>query len=124
MSPKGRGIAKMDKRFKRLRWYNIAMGFFHAAQGAAVVALSNDFSLPVTATFLQGPPGSALSQPEVLFDLPLGPAVASFLFLSALAHFTISAPGVFGWYVANLEKNRNYARWIEYSLTHRSWLCS
>jgi hypothetical protein len=107
----------MEKTYARLRIYNIVMGFFHAASGAAVVALSNDFTLPVTATFLAGPPGAALGQPEVLFDLPLGPAVASFLFLSAIAHFTISLPGVFQWYTANLAQNRNYARWIEYSIS-------
>lgn len=108
---------KMEKRFARLRWYNVAMGFFHAAQGVAIVTLSNDFSLPVTASFLQGPPGAGLNQPEVLFDVPLGPAVASFLFLSAIAHFLIASPGIFPWYAKNLERNRNYARWIEYSLS-------
>lgn len=107
----------VDKRFRRLRWYNLAMGVFHAGQGAAVVALSNDFSLPVTASFMQGPPGSALAAPEVLFEIPLGAGVASFLFLSAIAHFLIASPGIFPWYTKNLEKNRNYARWIEYSLS-------
>ncbi len=53
----------------------------------------------------------------MLFELPLGPAVATFVFLSALAHFIIASPGVFEWYKANLLKNRNYARWIEYSLS-------
>jgi hypothetical protein len=93
------------------------MGLFHAGQGAAVLALSNDFALPVTGSFLAGPPGSGLSQPEVLFDVPLGAAVASFLFLSAIAHFVIASPGVFDWYKRNLERSRNYARWIEYSIS-------
>jgi hypothetical protein len=103
-------------RYRRLRWYNLFMGLVHAAQGVAVVVLSNDFSLPVTATFMEGPPGTpgVLRQ---LFTLPLGPAVATFLFLSAAAHWIIAAPGVFGWYRANLDRNRNDARWIEYSLS-------
>ena len=110
-------MAAIEKRFVRLRIYNLAMGVFHAAQGAIIVALANDFSLPVTASFLEGPPGSGLSSAEVLFDVPLGWGVASFLFLSAIAHFTISLPGVFEWYTKNLKRERNYARWIEYSIS-------
>lgn len=109
-------MADIEPRFKRLRIYNIVMGFFHAAQGVAIVALSNDFSLPVTLSRMAGPPGTPSEQVE-LFSLPLGPAVAAFVFLSALAHFIISAPGVFDWYVKNLKRNRNYARWIEYSVS-------
>jgi hypothetical protein len=82
----------------------------------AIVLLSNDFALPVTASFMEGPPGSTGVLRE-LFDLPLGPAVAAFLFMSAAAHWTLSLPGVFGWYRANLERRRNYARWIEYAFS-------
>jgi len=110
-------MTDQEKRFARLRIYNIVMGLFHLGQGVAIAALSNDFTLPVTATFMQGPPGSPLTAPEVLFEIPLGYAVATFVFLSALAHFIIASPGVFEWYKANLQKNRNYARWIEYSLS-------
>ncbi len=99
----------------RLRRFNIVMGFFHAIQGAAVLALSNGFALPVTATFLEGPPGGADAELTALFDISIGWGVALFLFLSAAAHWIISAPGVFSWYIGNLDKSRNYARWIEYS---------
>lgn len=106
-------------RAARLRTYNASMGLLHAAQGAAVLALSNDFSLPVTAAFLQGAPGLAESYAglEELFTINLGVGVAVFLFLSALAHFVIVSPGVFGWYVENLGRHRNIARWFEYSLS-------
>ncbi len=105
------------RRYARLRLYNVVMGFFHFAQGVAIVALSNDFALPVTAGFLQGPPGTPPGTPETIFEIPLGPAVAAFIFLSALAHFLIAAPGINAWYVKNLKRNRNYARWIEYSVS-------
>ena len=105
------------KRYSRIRLYNIVMGFFHAAQGAVVVALANDFSLPVTASFLGGPPGTPPSAPTVLFDVRVAWAVAAFLFMSATAHFMVSAPGIFPWYVRNLKADRNYARWIEYSFS-------
>jgi len=110
-------MTDIEPRYKRLRLYNAIMGTFHLAQGIAIVALSNDFTLPVTANFVQGPPGTPPGTPEVLFDLPLGLAVATFIFISALAHYLIASPGIFPWYVKNLKKNRNYARWIEYSVS-------
>jgi len=106
-----------ENQFKRLRYYNALMGSFHLAQGTVIVALSNDFKLPVTASFLTGPPGSPPAAPEVLFEVPLGFAVAAFLFISALAHYIIVMPGVFPWYVKNLKRTRNYARWIEYAVS-------
>jgi hypothetical protein len=45
-------------RYRRLRWYNLVMGVLHLAQGAAILALSTDFALPVHATFMEGPPGA------------------------------------------------------------------
>lgn len=99
----------------RLRLYNAAMGVLHAVQGVAVLVLSTDFALPVTAAFMEGPPGSPTSVTE-LFDLPIGPAVAAFLFLSALAHFVLAGPA-WGWYRASLAESRNYARWLEYSVS-------
>ena len=105
-----------DSTYRRLRLYNLVMGLLHAAQGVAMLVLSNSFSLPVTATFMEGPPGTPPKLTE-WFSVPLGPAVATFLFISAVAHFLIASPGVFGWYRANLERGRNYARWIEYSVS-------
>ena len=101
----------------RLRLYNIVMGFLHAAQGAAVLWLATDFTLPVIATYMTGPPGLEPTAVEPLFDLSLAWGVAVFLFLSALAHFLIASPGIYQWYLANLGEKRNYARWIEYSLS-------
>ena len=45
----------------RLRLYNAGMGLLHAVQGVAVLLLSNDFALPVTAAFMEGPPGTPAS---------------------------------------------------------------
>lgn len=103
--------------FRRLRQYNLAMALLHGAQGAALLALSNDFTLPVTATFMEGPPGSGVPDPTTLFDLRIGPAVAAFVLISAAAHAVLVLPRVFGWYRRNLERGRNDARWIEYSVS-------
>jgi hypothetical protein len=93
------------------------MGLFHAAQAVAVLALSNDFSTPVTATYLTGPPGSPSSEPTTLLDLPFAEGVALFLGLSAVYHFLIVGPPFFDRYLAGLEAGRNHFRWVEYSMS-------
>ncbi len=106
----------LDVRFRRLRWWNITLGFLHAIQGVIILALANDFALPVTATFLTDQPGAAPPEISELFEIRIAWGVAAFLFMSAAAHLII-AFGVFDWYRANLLKDRNYARWIEYSVS-------
>jgi hypothetical protein len=106
-----------EARFQRLRRYNSGMGLLHFAQAIAVLVLANEFTLPVTADYLAGPPGSEPPAPTLLFDSPIAFWVAAFLMLSALAHFVLVLPGVFPWYVANLKRDRNYARWFEYSVS-------
>jgi hypothetical protein len=107
----------MQSNGNRLRRFNVVMGLFHAIQGVVILLLANDFALPVTATFLNGPPGASELQLTHLFDVRIAWGVAAFVFLSALAHWLIAAPGIFGWYLRNLERERNYARWIEYALS-------
>lgn len=50
-------------------------------------------------------------------SLPVGAMVAGFLFLSSLAHLTVSLPRVYDWYEKNIKKGINPARWIEYSFS-------
>jgi Heliorhodopsin len=107
-----------DRRFNRLRRYNLVMGLLHAAQAMTVIALATSFTLPVTAAFMTGPPGSTVATtPETLFDVSIAWGCAVFLLLSAAAHFTITSPPGFSWYRAELLHSRNYTRWIEYSLS-------
>ncbi len=106
-----------DARFRRLRIYNGAMGLFHAIQGVVILLIANSFALPVTATFMEGPPGAEPPALDTLFDVRFAWWVAAFLFMSAAAHWLIISPGIYPWYRKNLERNRNYARWIEYSLS-------
>ena len=104
-------------RVSTLRRWNIGMGFLHAVQGIAVLALATAFVLPVTASFMAGPPGTPVGQPTTLFDVSVAWGVALFLFLSAAFHSLVAAPGVFGRYIAGLESGHNYFRWAEYSLS-------
>ncbi len=105
------------ERATRLRRYNVVMGAFHAIQGVAILLLANEFALPVTATFLQDAPGVNPPELTTLFEIRIAWGVAAFVFLSALAHWIIAAPRVFDRYIADLQRNRNYGRWIEYSLS-------
>jgi hypothetical protein len=104
-------------RATSLRRWNIGVGLVHAIQAVAVLALATAFVLPVTASFIQGPPGTPAAAPTTLFDLSVAWGVALFLFLSAGFHWLVAAPGIFGRYIAGLEANHNYFRWAEYSLS-------
>ncbi len=102
-----------DDKFKNLKIFNLVMGFLHLIQSFLMVWLSTDFSISVTTAYMEGPPGTELMETEALFDIRLGPAVALFLLLSAIAHFYVSTAG-FDWYKNNLKNHINKARWIEY----------
>ena len=105
-----------DQTFGRLRGYNGGMGALHLIQGILVLVLATDFTLPVTATFLLGPPGTTETESVVLFDLSIAWGVAAFLFLSALFHFILATVGA-GRYRDQLSRGQNQFRWIEYSLS-------
>lgn len=104
------------EKFRNLRKFNAAMGFLHLFQSILMLYLSNDFSLPVESEYMTGPPGSAEVSSELLFDLRIGPMVALFLLISAIAHFLL-ATVLYNWYVENLKNEINRLRWVEYSLS-------
>ncbi|MDP3964276.1 MAG: heliorhodopsin HeR [bacterium] len=118
--PKPKNNAQLpDGQHPKLRGFNICMGVLHFAQATAMYFLSNDFTLPVTSAFVEFDRTSQTLVPmvESVFEFRLGPIVALFLLLSAIAHWTISLPGVYQWYLRNLGRGANYARWIEYSFS-------
>jgi hypothetical protein len=103
----------VEKRIGHLRIWNLVVGLILAAQAVLIAALTNTFSLPVTATFMDGPPGSTASLHH-LFNIATGWGVFAFLAISAAALLIIASPLVFPWYKRNLLQTRNYGRWIEY----------
>lgn len=107
----------MKKQLHSLRRLNIIAGVFHLTLAVIVVALSNDFSLPVTATYLAGPPGSMFTDPITLLNIRTGYAVALFLVLSSIFHFMVSSKWFFTRYKDGLKRNINVFRWVEYSLS-------
>jgi hypothetical protein len=108
-----------DARFRSLRRFNAAMCVLHLVQAAAIFAMSNDFSVTVTTSFLKWLPGAELPQSvtDNVYDLRLGPMVGVFLLISAVAHFIMASPLGYSWYVDNLKKKINYLRWYEYALS-------
>ncbi len=103
---------------KRLCKLNIIAGFLHLSQAIAVLLLSKDFFLPISGSYLVFNPASQSLEPttKFLFDLSLPMLIAAFLFICAIAHFTIAT--IYNKrYNINLKKGINVARWIEYSLS-------
>lgn len=58
-----------------------------------------------------------VAAPDELFLLRIGPLVAAFLFVSAVAHTALASPWLHRWYERNVSRGINPARWIEYSLS-------
>lgn len=104
-------------RYRALRRFNIVAAVVHAAQALAVVLLATDFTLPMTATYLAGPPGTTPQDQVTLWNVPTALAVGLFLALSSLFHVIVASPTFFGRYRDGLRQDRNYFRWVEYSLS-------
>ena len=54
--------------------------------------------------------------PELFYELPFGPATATFLLISAVAHFYLATIG-YRRYTRNLEQGMNPVRFYEYALS-------
>jgi hypothetical protein len=101
-----------------LRRFNIVMGFLHLIQGVFMIIVSNDTTYPIFTNFLRFNVETAQLLPEsqLLYNLPFGPAVATFLLISAVAHFYLATVG-YGGYVRNLKRGMNPTRFYEYALS-------
>ena len=106
----------MDTEISKLRRLNLIAGLLHLASLIGIIALSNDASMPVRATYLTDAPTlDAFSDPVHLFNLNISWMIAAFLALSAFFHFLIISPKFFPRYAAGLAARHNYFRWVEYS---------
>jgi hypothetical protein len=106
-----------DTAMSRLRRLNVIAGVFHLAQMILILALATDFTLPITAAYMEGPPGTPLADPVTLIDVRVAWGVAAFFGLSALFHFLVASPPFYSRYIAGLLDKHNYFRWVEYSLS-------
>ncbi|MGL5862240.1 MAG: heliorhodopsin HeR [Phycicoccus sp.] len=105
-----------DTALLRLRRWNLGLTALHAAQAMAVLILASDFAITVIASYAQGPPGSALADPESIVDVRVGVAIAAFLTLAALDHLLTSTVGRRR-YENDLRRGLNAFRWVEYSFS-------
>ncbi len=115
------GAIGSDRSRSLFRW-NLGLAGLHAIQALAILAISfaRDpiVSAPVVSSYLAWDPASStlVDAQRLLFDLPIGPAVAAFFLLSAIAHATVALPAR-RWYEARLVRGQNPARWIEYAFS-------
>jgi hypothetical protein len=107
-----------DISFKRFRIFNLIMGGVHFIQVFLILYLSNNFSLPITFTnpVYNEVTNSISPLSETLFTIRVGPLVALFLFISAVAHILI-ATVLYHRYVNHLKNHMNPYRWFEYSIS-------
>jgi hypothetical protein len=110
--------AASDKVYTGLRRFNLIMGFLHLIQGIFMIVVSNDTTYPIYTNFLSFDieTFSLSPNPQLLYELLFGPAVAVFLLISAVAHIYLSTIG-YKRYVANLKRGMNPTRFYEYAFS-------
>jgi len=113
-----RAAAAPEPVYAGLRRFNGIMAVLHLLQGILLLVLSNATTYPVYTNFLtfDRTTRTLVPDPQVAFNLPFGPAVATFLLLSAIAHFCLATFG-YKWYVEHLKRGMNPARFYEYALS-------
>lgn len=106
-----------SSQMKPLKIWNLTAGTLHLLSLLVVVLFSNNFSLPVTATYMTGPPGSSFADPVLLFSNNVSYTIAIFFGLSAFFHFLVVSKRFFPRYTTGLRQGQNIFRWVEYSLS-------
>lgn len=108
----------LENKFTGLRRFNLIMGFLHLIQGIFMILVSNDTTYPIYTYFLNFDLDtlSLTPNPQLIYNLRFGPAVALFLLISAVAHFYLATIG-YNRYVRDLKKGMNPVRFYEYALS-------
>ncbi len=101
----------------RLRRLNIVVGSLHALQALVLLAVATAVSLPVTGSFLSGPPGAGDYGAASVGSLRIDWLVAAFLLLAAVDHLAVTGGRARRWYEANVARGVNPARWWEYAVS-------
>ena len=123
-------ISKSTISFDYLKKFNRNMGILHLIQGILMltVGLFLEFSRDIYTFYLKfelvSPPDifEILPDPQVIFTVTyVGAILASFLLMSALAHFLIAYP-LNKRYNENLKRGFNPYRWYEYVFSSSVWL--
>jgi hypothetical protein len=110
-----------DRSRSLFRW-NAGLAALHGVQFAVMLGLSlvQDpmARWPIVSSYLTFDSATSTLVPaqRTLFELPIGPVVASFFAMSAIAHLAVALPAR-GWYERRLARHQNPARWIEYAFS-------
>jgi hypothetical protein len=110
-----------DRSTSLFRW-NLVLAGLHFLQFLVMLTISfaRDplVSAPVTSSYLAWDPATRTLQDaqRLVFELPIGPTVAAFFLLSAIAHLAVAIPAR-RWYESRLARGQNPARWIEYAFS-------
>ena len=104
------------KRLANLRSWNLGLSILHIAQAIIILIIAGDFSITVTSTFPDGPPGTRITNPDGLFGVNIGWCIAIFLALAAVDHFA-TATFSRSTYETDLAAGINRFRWVEYSIS-------
>ena len=110
-----------DRSASLFRW-NAVLALLHLVQAAAILALSFAknpvVTLPIVGTYphFYTTTQHIVAAQRHLWDLPVGPAVALFFLMSAIAHFSM-AFAVRGRYEGWLARGQNPIRWVEYTFS-------
>jgi hypothetical protein len=102
--------------------WNAVLAVLHFLQCVAILALSFAknpvVTSPVVSTYLRFDQTTRhlVTAQRHIWGLPIGPAVALFFLMSAVAHFAMAFPAR-RWYEAHLARGQNPIRWIEYSFS-------
>ena len=111
-----------ETRSARLFRWNLLLAALHFLQflGMLAISFARDplVSAPVTSSYLAWDPATRtlVDAQRQLFELPIGPTVAAFFLLSAIAHFVVALPAR-RWYEGRLARGQNPARWVEYAFS-------
>lgn len=106
-----------------LRQWNIGAGALHLVQGALLLVASQAvpqikaFKKDITTSYLvyNYATQSLESRTRSVGSIEIAVCAAVFLLLSAVAHLCIV--WVFPWYIANIHRGVNLARWYEYAVS-------
>ena len=114
----------MDEKLKKLKRFNLIMGMFHLIQAVIMLVLAStviqkisEFQPQIIQNYqtFNVATRSLETTSKDLFQLPFGVLVASFLFISAAAHFIIVSKSEV--YFKGLNQGINRFRWYEYALS-------
>jgi hypothetical protein len=110
-----------DRSTSLFRW-NAILAALHFVQFGAILVLSFAKSpvvtSPIVGTYLHFDETTRhlVTAQRSIWDMPIGPAVALFFLMSAIAHFCMAFPAR-RWYEAHLARGQNPIRWIEYAFS-------